>query len=394
MNTRGIFLFLSACLILAGCAKAKKQDHSFILEGKISGQDTGRIILTYNSDSPVSDTARIKNGEFVFRGELQEPVSASINAGNDLVIEDIYIEPANMKLELNNNPKGYKLTGSKTQDENGILALMQDSILRVKQSYQEKYDKNMALLNNTNDEEKRKLLENENEEIGGQVIKCLRECDKVYYQFIKKYPKSYISGYLLYSLASKDFLQFDTLKAAYQRLDTTVQMSRMGGRVSTYIKQKERILTGSFAPDFKATDLNQKTITMNQYRNRSVVLLDFWASYCGPCRGQIPEMKALYKKYHAKGFEIIAVTTESTRDQWIKAVNDEGIQMWVNIPVAVELLPGKITEDDLYDKYYTSGQGIPLRYLIGKDGKILAKWGGGIDDTPETLEEILKGIFI
>ena len=93
-------------------------------------------------------------------------------------------------------------------------------------------------------------------------------------------------------------------------MDNSLKESRYGKNIIEDIRKKENIRLGTQAPDFKATDLNQQTVTLSQFKGRSVVLMDFWASWCVPCRQSIPHLKTLYRKYHSKGFEVIAVWTD------------------------------------------------------------------------------------
>jgi thiol-disulfide isomerase/thioredoxin len=104
---------------------------------------------------------------------------------------------------------------------------------------------------------------------------------------------------------------------------------------------------GNLAPDFKATTLNQKDIVLSQFKASSVVLLDFWASWCVPCRQSIPYLKVVYHKYHTKGLSRIAVSVDEDRKKWIDAVNQDSTNMWYHISPAAKWPKGPWTHSDI-----------------------------------------------
>jgi thiol-disulfide isomerase/thioredoxin len=122
-------------------------------------------------------------------------------------------------------------------------------------------------------------------------------------------------------------------------------------------------------------------------------LLDFWASWCVPCRQSLPHLKGVFRKYHSKGLEIIGVSTDFNRKAWISAVNHDSINIWHHVPVADKYAegPSKITKDDIYENYFV--QAIPLTILIDKNGKIIGRWLGSGTDNEKELDKKLAEIF-
>lgn len=155
----------------------------------------------------------------------------------------------------------------------------------------------------------------------------------------------------------------------------------------------ENILIGAQAPDFKAIDLNQQIVTLSQFKGKSVVLLDFWASWCVPCRESIPHLKALYNKYHSKGLEVVAVSEDTKRKAWIDAVNQDSTGMWFHIPIAEQFAKGPdyITNDDIYKNYFV--QAIPVTMVIDKNGKIVGRLVSKSKENEESLDKLLAQIF-
>jgi thiol-disulfide isomerase/thioredoxin len=119
----------------------------------------------------------------------------------------------------------------------------------------------------------------------------------------------------------------------------------------------------AFAPEIALPDPNGDTIRLSSTRG-SVVLLDFWAAWCGPCRMENPNLVKAYEKYHRKGFDIFQVSLDKTRDAWLKGIEDDKLGKWTHV-------------SDL--KYWNSSvvqqygiESIPSNLLLDKEGRIIA----------------------
>ena len=121
---------------------------------------------------------------------------------------------------------------------------------------------------------------------------------------------------------------------------------------------------GTEAPNISLQDPKGKTIELKSLRGK-VVLLDFWAAWCRPCRMENPNVVAMYKKYKNKGFTVYSVSLDKTREAWVQAIQQDGLE-W---------------ENHVSDLQYWNSAGarlynvssIPATFLIGKDGKIIDK---------------------
>ena len=120
---------------------------------------------------------------------------------------------------------------------------------------------------------------------------------------------------------------------------------------------------GSVAPDFKGVTLNGDTLSLPGIKAR-VKLLDFWASWCEPCRRETPNVRKIYQKYHDKGLEIIGVSLDDKKQEWAKAMKNDKVT-WPN----VSDLKGKNSE--IAARYFI--RGIPHTILLDEDNRIVAK---------------------
>lgn len=392
--TISIFLFI--LIVISSCTSQAKRDlKSFTLQGELIGQDTGKIIISYvPSSSRLKDTAVIKDGKFVFKGEIPEPIEAEINGGNDLNTAVFYLEPTVMKLVLTkNNFKDFKLTGSKTQDERNELIEMEKPIYERIKPLREQSFRISDSIENSKSITKRKEFERQAKATDEQWSKAREELDLTWLKFIREHPKSYVTPSYLRMIEGNEVISLDSLKLIFNRLDITIQNSKIGNVIKEHIRKKENIQIGMLAPDFKAIDINQQTITLNQFKNKNVVLLDFWASWCVPCREDIPFLKDRYKKYHSKGLEIVAVSVDLERNAWLSAIKQDSTEIWFHIPVAEKyaLGPDYLTNDDINKNYFV--QLIPAKILIDKDGKIVGRWVGGSKDNTDSLENKLDSLL-
>jgi peroxiredoxin len=130
-------------------------------------------------------------------------------------------------------------------------------------------------------------------------------------------------------------------------------------------KIQESLSVGSTFPDFDKKDLHGKPLSIANYKGK-VVLIDFWATWCGPCRAEIPNVVATYNKYHSKGFEIIGISLDREADKAkLESYTKENNMPWQ------QFFDGKYWQNELSSKYGVNS--IPATYLLDGEGKIIAK---------------------
>ena len=383
-----ILILVNSCTF-----QSDKDSNTFTLQGEIKSQDTGKIALQYVlNDTLIRDTARIKNGKFVLTGKILEPTSAELNGGNDLNRVFVYLEPGKMKISLSKDKfSEFKMTGSKTQIESDLLNKMGKpfkerlSILR-----EQRFNINDSIKNSKAGPSKL-LQEKKAEEIDKQLSQAQWELDSIQLKFVLENPKSFLTPSNLRYLEEKEVISLDSVKSIFNGLDNSIQKSRYGKFVFEDIRKKENIRIGNQTPDFKAIDLNQQNLTLSQFKGTSVVLLDFWASWCVPCRESIPNLKTIYQKYHPKGLEIIAISIDDNRKAWIEAVKQNSTEMWYHILIAEKWPNGQITNDDIYQNYPNTA--IPEQILIDKDGLIIYHHLGYSKQSEKVLDSLLFNLF-
>lgn len=173
--------------------------------------------------------------------------------------------------------------------------------------------------------------------------------------------------------------EFDYYKKVLNALGTKYAEVPYVINLENRVKEMGRLAVGSEAPDISLPDTKGNIISLHSLRGK-VVLVDFWASWCRPCRAENPNVVKVYNKYKNKGFDILSVSLDKSKDKWVQAIQQDGL-IWSNHISDLAYWNSSVV------KQYNV-KGIPLTYLIDADGKIIAKNLRG-----PKLEEKLKEIF-
>jgi thiol-disulfide isomerase/thioredoxin len=385
--------FLAILILISSCTShADKRYKKFTLQGEMAGQDSGIIVLTYWSDNArIYDTTKIKDGRFLFTGKIVEPTSAVMSGRNDSDRVFIYIEPGKMKISLSKGEfEKCKMIGSKTQNESDLLNKMEkpfhDNILFLRDQNNKINDS----IKNSIDDSTKMLFEKKAEKIDKLWSQVRKKIDSTQIKYVMENPKSFISIVTLYMLGANEVISFDSTKSIFNRLDNSLKESIYGKNIIEDIRKKENVQIGVVVPDINIIDINNQTITFSQFRDKNVVLIDFWASWCVPCRESFPHLREIYSKYHPKGLEIIAVAwLDFNKQTWTEAIIQEKIEMLYNATTMFR--NGEIYNKDITDNF--SVPAIPFTLLIDKTGRIIYRHVGYSKESEESLDKLLSQIF-
>lgn len=196
--------------------------------------------------------------------------------------------------------------------------------------------------------------------------------------WIKAHPHSPISTYLLYTEV-KNETNTEELEKMLNRLAPQAKANYFGETLQEQINAEMAGTIGKIARDFTQNDTSGTPVSLHDFRGK-YVLLDFWASWCAPCREENPELVKMYHQFKNKGFTILSVSLDNNREAWVNAIQQDGL-VW---PQVADL---KFWDNEAARKYYIHS--LPSNYLLDPNGKIIAKHLHG-NELEQVLAEYLK----
>lgn len=209
---------------------------------------------------------------------------------------------------------------------------------------------------------------------------------KINLDYAKQHPASLYCLELVQKQISrqpgKNF--YDDFEEVYAKASLEVRNSESGKKMAEQLHYFRQSKVGSLAPEFSVNDIDGKPLSLKDYKEEKYVLIDFWASWCAPCREELPYIKGLYKKYSNDGFEVISITQDKDLEAWKNAIFKERIDSWRHFSTLEN-------NDSILKNYFVNG--IPHKILIDKDGKIIGKWKGGGEKNKRELQLLLAEIF-
>lgn len=372
---------LTLALLAIACNDTSKKNDGYNIEGTATGVYNGvRAYLNVADERGYQipqDTAVIMNGAFTFKGKVDEPTMWFLKVDNIQGSVPVMIENDAIKIVFNKDSiANSEVTGTKSNED---LANYNSDYKKLV-SKRIKYNNDIRLRSNTDSiENQRRSAE----------FNSLNEELKTYpFEFIKNHPDSYFSLVLIQNLIKNNPDLSTEIEIAFEGLNPDIKSSinaQMIRRDIVLLKKKNDALAlleiGGKAPDFTAPTPDGKKLSLNNIKGKATII-DFWASWCGPCRRENPNVVKVYNKYHGKGLEIISVSLDrpGQKEKWLKAIEDDKLT-WHHVSNLNYF-------NDAVAKQYNI-QAIPATFILDADGKIVAKGlrGQALEDK---IAELLK----
>jgi peroxiredoxin len=345
---------------------------SFAIIGKITGQDSGTVYIQHRqSSNEKTDSALLDHGYFTFKGRADSVEYCLLGIaenGEPRYHKGFFLQNGKISMLIKKDSLADALiSGTPVQDEFNNY----ESTVKGKTGARSaELDKKYTVARLKKDKKTMDSLEKEYDALDSEQKKLVID-------YVKAHPASYISAFELYRNFSYN-PDANQLEGLYNGLDATIQSAWFGKKVNDILKKAKLTAVGETAPDFTSTDAQGKPIRLSSFKGR-YVLVDFWASWCGPCRRENPAVVKAYEQFHPKGFDILGVSLDDSKADWLEAIQKDGLH-WAQVSDL------KGWKNDVASEYGI--QGIPMNFLLDKDGKIIAKGLRG-EDLAKKLQEVL-----
>ncbi|EDM34736.1 hypothetical protein PBAL39_14304 [Pedobacter sp. BAL39] len=321
----------------------------FKIEGKLTGRFPDTAYLQYRSGGEaIRQQQVLKKGSFHFSGQLNEPTIVALKfvdkKGGKPVQQSFFVEGGD-QVQVSGDladVSSLRFTGAALQDDWRL--------------YQQMTGKEKDF----------------NKQIG------------LTYDFMAGHPESYISAYLLAMYSA--MLPLDSTIEVYEALSSSVKETPVGQKLKDIVATRTASAPGKMAVGFSGADAEGNPLRLSDFKGK-YLLLDFWASWCVPCRKSHPHLISLYHKYKVRNFDVVGIASDMGREAiWKEAIAKDGIGIWHHL-LEREKTSGDAAEQQSITDSYGVGA-LPTKILIDPDGKIIGRFTG--DGGSELDAQLLK----
>lgn len=385
-----ILFLLTASVAIISCSKVK--DGEYLITGTAKGIENGKTIILQGQDPATKmtvalDTVKVENGKFEIKGKVTEPAFHTLilqGANNPIpfILETGEILVAVDKDSIHKS----KVSGTYNNDEYTTFNAELTKTQKRLADFQKNNTQKMQAAQQAQDTATINSLMKQYMTIQTEVQ---ADSKKKYVAYAEGHPKSYISALIIQGMLGDPSTDIKKAEALYNSLDESLKNTIPGKEIKTKIGQAKMPAVGATAPavgnakwrsDFSAPNPEGKVISLKQSLGK-VTVVDFWASWCGPCRKENPNVVAIYKELHSKGLNIVGVSLDKEAGAWKEAIAKDGLT-WTQVSNL------KYWEEPIAKQYNV--ESIPATFILDATGKVVAQDLRGPELRAKILELLAK----
>ncbi|MGQ8335946.1 redoxin domain-containing protein [Sunxiuqinia sp. A32] len=359
-------LLVIVLLVLAGCNKPA----SYKISGSIAGLDSGAVYLVKaEAGKPVAvDTSEITDGKFLFEGQISIPELHYLRINERDYFAQFFLENEKIEILANKDSlRSTKVSGSPQTDVFNVyideLNLLNEKARELQKAYSD------AMSKGNQDAMDRARIEFEASSENMQVFAK---------NFVREHSGTVVAPFITLTQLSQK-LDYDDLKELVDLFPAELESSVYTMELNRMVEEMGRTAVGVNAPEFTMNDQNGSPVSLSSFKGK-YLLIDFWASWCAPCRQENPNVVRIYNEYKDKGFEILGVSLDRDKDAWLKAIEDDNLS-WTHVSDL------KYWQNEVARLYGVNS--IPHTVLLDKEGRIVANKLRGAD-LENKLKELLQ----
>ena len=365
-------LLIGAAALMAACSSQPESGYTVnvTVTGDLAQLPNDTLVLAGGTrKAPVADTVVLVNGKATFKGETTTPTYYTLSFNGKKAIKRIFLENAKYNVTFDvAEPAKAVVEGGEIQAFLSSLNAKREELYAANN-----IDSLMKAYGKLSDEEKKNFRE-----VYG---KCEEEIEGMNNAYLAENPTS---AYALYTFASTigdvPVAELDAKLAAFDTMAVYANNELLKDAKETAALIKS-LQPGNKAPDFVQNDPDGKPVKFSDiYSKNKLTMVDFWASWCGPCRAFNPDLVKIYKKFHKKGFEILGVSHDKSYDAWVKGIKDDKLT-W---PQVSDL---KDWDNEAGVMYNVSS--VPYNVFVDQNGIIVGR-GIGKKEVAAFIEEFLN----
>jgi peroxiredoxin len=353
-----IVFIIASALAIVSCNNLK--DNEFVISGTANGIENGKKVfveIQTETGSLPKDTAIVTDGKFELRGITETVDLGFIRFESEEINLPIILEEGKISLNivkdsLHKSTLGGTPNNEKLQKFNTESRVISEKVV--------KFEKDNGPIM-----QKAQMMQDTAtiNRVMKEYQKFQNEMNEYSKKFIKENSDAYLSVLLLENFLMRQYLTADEVKNYFKALDKSLQETKSGKKIKTALDAMTEVVTGKQAPNFSAPSTDGKTVSLKESLGK-VTIIDFWASWCGPCRAENPNVVALYNEFHPKGLNIIGVSLDKDATKWKDAIAKDGL-IW---PQVSNL---KFWDEPIAKQYNV--QSIPATFILDAKGNIVAK---------------------